>query len=81
MADRMSLHFWLHHEAMVAPKVVHCNNMVMEAVYAYWAKSRKEGNRKGHWVRRLGDIKSYTVSKAVDWIVNKEPQILIMIKK
>ena len=64
----------LEHEAMVAingPEVVHCGNVVKDALKMYWATSRREGNKEGHWVRRSEHIKSYTYSKAGDSLVNK----------
>ena len=68
----------LEHEMMIAingPEVVHCDSMVKEAIAMYWSSSKMTGNREGHWVRRSNNIKCYTVSKAVDSIVTKDPRI------
>ena len=74
----------LHQEAMIAingPEVVHCDVIVKEALSAYWAKSKNEKNREGHWIRRSQDIRSYVVSKSVDMMVNKKPELPIMLEK
>ena len=68
----------LEHEMMIAingPEVVHCDSVVKEAIAMYWSSSKMTANREGHWVRRSNNIKCYTVSKAMDSIVTKEPRI------
>ena len=49
--------------ALNGPEVVHCEGVVKEAM--------RVGEGGGHFIRRSQDIKSYTVSKAVDSIVSK----------
>ena len=71
----------LHQEAMVAingPSVVHCDKVVKEAISSYFSKSKREGDKDGHFVRRSENVKSYHVSKAVDSLVSKKPQMPIM---
>ena len=71
----------LEEEAMIAingPEVVHCDEVVKEALAAYWADARRVGDRQGHWVRRSSHINAYTVSKSVDALVNQAPEAPIM---
>ena len=67
--------------AINGPEVVHCDDMVKEGLDMYWAKSRRAGDRQGHWVRRSEHIKCYTVSKAVVSIVGEKPKVPVMADK
>ena len=44
----------------------------------YWRKSGRVADRAGHWFRTDSNIKSHTVSKAVDSSVNKKGKITIL---
>ena len=72
----------LHAEGMVAingPAVVHCDAIVEEAMKTYWSQAKKVEDQGGHWIRRDKDIRSYTVSKSVDSLVNTKPAVPFMI--
>ena len=56
--------------ALNGPKVVHCEGVVKEAMRV------REGG--GHFIRQSQNIKSYTVSKAVDSIVIKTAKLSFM---
>jgi hypothetical protein len=71
----------LEQEGMIAingPADVHCDAVVEEALSSYWGKQKVAGNRGGHWIRRGDSVKSYTISEAVDSIVNKTPSVPFM---
>ena len=53
--------------------------VVREAMSSYWSAARMAGNRRGYFVRRSENIKSYIVSKAIDQLVSKPPRLPFMV--
>ena len=71
----------LEQEGMIAingPADVHCDAVVEEALSSYWGRQKMAGNKGGHWTRRSDNVKSYTISEAVDTIVNRPPSVPFM---
>lgn len=68
-------------QAMVAingPDLVHADPVIRDALKSYWQNSKNTNNSEGHFVRRSCNIKSYTVSRAVDRILNIPAKLAFM---
>ena len=61
------------------PDVAHCDSIVKEAMKSFWGKSKNVTHRGGHFVRTSDNIKSYTMSEAVDTKLKTTPKIPIML--
>ena len=54
---------------------------VIISLETYLSKCKREGDREGHFIRRSSNVKSYLVSKAVDFKVNCPPKLPVMFKE
>ena len=52
------------------PRPVNCDSVVTEAMREMWRNCKLKGSTEGHFVRRSSDIRSYTVSKAVNRVTS-----------
>jgi hypothetical protein len=66
--ERLENEMWV---AVNGPEVPHCEGIVKEAI--------REGEGGGHFIRRSENIKSYSVSKAVDTLANKPAKVPFML--
>ena len=62
--------------AINGPEVVHADEVIKDAMRIHW----KNSSVGAHFIRRDSNIKSYTVSKAVDNIVAITPKIQFMVE-
>ena len=55
--------------------------MVKEALSSYWGKSKNEGNREGHFIRRSENVTSYLVPRTVDSYIKKPAKLAVILEK
>jgi hypothetical protein len=65
--------------ALNGPELAHCDAVVKEAMVSYWGEARRVGDRRGHFIRRSNNVKSYLVSEAIDKIIKKPPRLPFMV--
>ena len=75
-----SLNFTVSFVSINGPNPVNCDDLVEETLKEYFRDSKRKSSSQGHFIRRSSDIRSYSVSKAVDRIMNVPSKLPWMAK-
>ena len=62
------------------PNPVNCDDLVEETMKYMWKNCKISNSSEGHYIRRSSDIRSYTVSKAVDKVTSIPVKLPFMSK-